>query len=351
MGRLSQNRAHNRTNRFVKHTAAALLAVSLLSGCSLLPHKEVTLQPPLIKPVTEKIDAVEVKKGTIERLLIGTATVASSHNVPLFYKQNGRLKDMYVNQGDEVKAGQVVADLDQGDLDLRIKLQKLSLERVRILYYQAKQSGADDKEVRLRQIDLEREQIALDSLEQQVSGASLTSPISGIVSYIDTIQSGDGVNGYVPIVSIADPTQLYLVYTVEDPKLLSAVQMDMEVDITVDKVSMKGKVLQSPSSAPFTDNKDLADRNSKLLYIGVTDKNAKLEMGKSVDIRISLEKHDNVIVLPRSGLRTYLGRTYVQVKDGDRRKEVDVEPGIMTATEVEINKGLEVGQQIILNNN
>jgi RND family efflux transporter MFP subunit len=348
---LLQNQAHKRTNRFVIQSAAALIAVFMLSGCSLLPQKEVTLQPPLIKPVTEKIDAVEVKKGTIERLLQGSATVTSSHNVPLFYKQNGRLKDLYVQQGEEVKAGQVVADLDQGDLDLRIKLQKLTLERVSILFYQAKLSGADQKELRLRQIDLEREQIALASLEEQLTGASLTSPISGIVSYVDTVQSGDGVNGYVPIVSIADPTQLYLVYTVDDPKLISAVQLNMDVDVTVDNVTVKGKVLQSPSSAPFTDNKDLSDRNSKLLYIGVTDKKAKLEMGKSVDILISLEKHENVIVLPRSGLRTYLGRTYVQVKDGDRRKEVDVEPGIMTSTEVEIVKGLEVGQQIILNNN
>ncbi|MFC5651511.1 efflux RND transporter periplasmic adaptor subunit [Paenibacillus solisilvae] len=346
-----QNQAHKRTNRLVKQTAAALLAVTLLSGCSLLPQKEKTLQPPLIKPATEKVDAVEVKKGTIERLLKGAATVVSSHKVPLFYKQNGRLKDVYVNQGDVVKAGQVVADLDLGDLELRIQLQKLSVERVSIQYYQAKQSGADDKELRLRQIDLEREQIALDSLEQQLTGSNLTSPINGIVSYVDEKNSGDGVNGYVPLVSIDDPTQLYLVYTVDDPKLLSAVQLNMDVEVTISGVKTKGKVLQSPSSAPFTDNKDLSDRNSKLLYIGVTDKNAKLELGKSVDILISLEKHDNVIVLPRSGLRTYLGRTYVQIIDGDRRKEVDVEPGIMTSTEVEINKGLEVGQQIILNNN
>ncbi len=94
-----QNRAHKRTNRFVIQSAAALIAVSMLSGCSLLPQKEVTLQPPLIKPVTEKIDAVEVKKGTIERLLgKDQPQSTSSHNVPLFYKQNGRLKDLYVQQ-------------------------------------------------------------------------------------------------------------------------------------------------------------------------------------------------------------------------------------------------------------
>jgi hypothetical protein len=45
-----------------------------------------------------------------------------------------------------------------------------------------------------------------------------------------------------------------------------------------------------------------------------------------------------------------MNRYYVQVADGDRRKEVDVEVGLMTATDVEIVKGVEEGQQVILNN-
>jgi hypothetical protein len=57
-----------------------------------------------------------------------------------------------------------------------------------------------------------------------------------------------------------------------------------------------------------------------------------------------------VLIIPRSGLRTYLGRDYVQTLDGDSRKEVDVEKGIVSSTEVEIRKGLKEGQTIILGN-
>jgi hypothetical protein len=45
-----------------------------------------------------------------------------------------------------------------------------------------------------------------------------------------------------------------------------------------------------------------------------------------------------------------MGRSYVQIADGERKKEVDVEVGLTTPTEVEIVKGLEEGQQVILNN-
>ncbi|MBW7458969.1 efflux RND transporter periplasmic adaptor subunit, partial [Paenibacillus sepulcri] len=189
-----------------------------------------------------------------------------------------------------------------------------------------------------------------DSLEQEAEAARLTAPIDGIVTYKDTIAAGDSVTGYKPLVSVSDPKQLYLVCEAEDPKTISPIQFHMDVEVTVDSTKIMGKVVQSPSSAPFTDNKEQAERNAKLLYIELNEPSSKLVMGETVQLHIMLEKHDDVIVLPRSGLRTYLGRTYVQVLDGDRRKEVDVEAGIMTATEVEIVKGLEPGEQVILNN-
>lgn len=65
---------------------------------------------------------------------------------------------------------------------------------------------------------------------------------------------------------------------------------------------------------------------------------------------IVVEQRENVIVIPRKGLRTYLGRDYVQVLNGESRKEVDVEKGLVTPTEVEIRTGLKEGQNVILEN-
>lgn len=322
----------------------------MLSGCSLLPAKETTLQPPLIKPVEEKIDAVAVKKGTIERYFSGAAVVASSHTVPVFYKESGRLKALHVTQGAEVKAGQLIAELDRGDIDLRIKLEKLNLERAQIALNAALRDGASGNDLRLKQIDVEREQITLESMQQQLESAQLTAPIDGVIAYMDQKSSGDSINGYTPIVTIDDPKKTYLVFAADDAKQIASIEREMPVEITINNKPVAGKVLQAPLDAPITGNKDVDERNTKMLYVGISDPSVKLELGKSVQIKIGLEKKSNVIVIPRSGLRTYLGRTYVQVADGDRRKEVDVEPGIMTQTDVEIKKGLEEGMKVILNN-
>ncbi|SEO23860.1 efflux RND transporter periplasmic adaptor subunit [Paenibacillus sp. OV219] len=340
----------NRRRTILKQTAALLACASLLSGCSLLPQKELNIQPPLVKPVAEKVDAIEVKKAAIESKFTGVATVASSNNVPLFYKESGRLKELYVKQGDKVKAGDLIAELDMGDFDLRMNLEKLNLERAQIELHSARVNGVTGTSLRMKEIDLEREQLMMDSLKEQYDSAKLISPISGEISYADVKSPGDGLNGYTPLVTIADPTKMWLVHTADDGKTLSAIQKDMQVAVTIDNNKYQGKVVQSPSDAPLTGNKDVDERNTRLLYIEITTKGAKLELGKSAEITISLQKHDNVIVIPKSGLRTYLGRTYVQVIDGDRRKEIDVQPGITTSTEVEIVKGLDPGKLVVLNN-
>lgn len=337
--------------RMVKQAAAVVLAVSLTAGCSMLPSEEEALAPPLVKPKEEAFDVVEVARGNIQTYLKGMATFTSSKTEPLFFKESGgRIKTVALKVGEMVEAGQTVIELDVGDLELRARLQRLSVERAEILFGQAVREGLTGNELRLREIDLDRERISLEALESQLSRSKLVSPIAGKITYLADLKPGDSVTGYQPIVTVADPYQVLLSYQAPSDADLYPVHANMEVKVTYDKQEYRGTVLQSPSSAPLTLDKSEADRNAKLLIIGLVDPIEGVEIGDRADFEIALEKRENVIVIPRSGLRNYLGRTYVQVAEGERRKEVDVEVGLRTSIEVEITRGLEEGAQIIMNN-
>ena len=134
--------------------------------------------------------------------------------------------------------------------------------------------------------------------------------------------------------------------------LFPVLKLGMNVDVKVGSSGsvVQGKVLQTPGSAPPTDNKAQAERNAKTIIVKVPEGTEGTAIGTSGDMTIIVEKRENVIVIPRTGLRSYLGRDYVQVLDGESRKEVDVEKGLVTPTEVEIRTGLKEGQKVILNN-
>lgn len=329
-----------------------LLAVMLtLAGCSLLPVEDESLQPPLIQPVEEELDIVEATRGNIETSLRGTANFVSASSETLFFKENGgRIKSVKAKVGEEVKSGELLAELETEDLDLQIRLQKLNVERASLLYQETYASGAVKTELRLREIDLEREKIQLDNMEKKLASSRIYAPISGIVTFTESLNTGDVVSAYQTIITIADPSDMKLIYTASDSKDLLSIQSGMPVSLKYKGKDYSGAVLQSPADAPQTADTVKSERNAISIIIGMEGAPDDVKIGHSAELTIKLQSRENVVLLPRSAIRSYMGRNYVQVSDGGQRKEADIELGLTTPTQVEIVKGLEEGQQIILNN-
>ncbi|WP_230986874.1 efflux RND transporter periplasmic adaptor subunit [Cohnella fermenti] len=339
-------------------TAARLAALALtlgaslaLTGCSLLPAEEGTLKPPLIQPTEETFDVVEAARGNIQTYLQGNVSFVSSAVESISFKESGgRLKAIHVALGDQVKAGDLLVELETGDLELQVKLQRLSVERAQLSYKSAKASGLEGDDLRYKEIDLERETLTLAALEQRLSQSRLYSPFSGTVTYVDQLKEGDGVSAYQSIVTVADPASMQLTYIAGNAQDLLPVEPGMPVSLKYKGKDYMGKVLQTPSNAPVTTDQAKADRNAVTMIMSMDGIPEGVNVGDVAEMRLELQKRENVIIIPRSAVRSYMGRTYVQIAEDDRRKEVDVEVGLTTSTAAEIVQGLEVGQKIILNN-
>ncbi|SDN23232.1 Multidrug efflux pump subunit AcrA (membrane-fusion protein) [Paenibacillus sp. yr247] len=342
-----------KVNKLASRLVLITGAVVLLAGCSLLPKEEEALKPPLVKPVKENFELYEVKKGSITKKVSVVGTFKSSKTSNYYFKESGhRLAAMRVKVGDTVKPGDVLAELEKGDLETRIALQKLNLEKAQIASVQTRQVDPDQTLVnRLKAIDVEAAQLQLSSLQAELEKTKLTADSAGVITYLTDLQQGTVVDAFSTLVVLSDPNQLQLSYESTDSGTLSGIEVGMNVEVKIGSSgNIQGKVLRTPSSAPPTDNKAQADRNAKTIIVGVPSGTEGAEIGASADMTIIVEKRENVIVIPRTGLRSYLGRDYVQVLNGESRKEVDVEKGLVTPTEVEIRTGLSEGQNVILNN-
>lgn len=329
----------------------AIVVLLCISGCSLLPMEDETLQPPLVQPASEPLDIVEAAKGNIETYLKGNANFVSASSAALSFKDSGgRLKSINAKVGEEVKEGDLLAELETGDLELQLKLQKLNVERARLLYLEAKTSDASDTDLRLREIDMERETLQQDNMENKLASSRLYAPISGVVIFAESLNEGEYVNAFQTIITVADPTDMQLTYVAAESKDLLPIEAGMPASLKYKGKEYTGKVLQSPSNAPLAGDAAKEERNAVTIIIGMDNPPSDVQIGHSAELSIRLQSRENVIVLPKSAIRSYMGRSYVQVAEGERRKEVDVELGLTTPTQVEVVKGLEEGDQIILNN-
>lgn len=355
MEKLYCNRTKNneRSSLFAgaRRASVALAATLTIAGCGLLPAEQVALQPPLVQPAQEKLDIVKASRGTIQTFLKGTAHFVSSSAESLSFKDSGgRLKSINVIAGQEVKAGDLLVEQETGDLELQVSLQRLNLERAQLLYIQARGDNISEIDIRLREIDLDRENLTLQSMEQRLQKSRIYASISGTVMFVESLNTGDFVNAYQSILTIADTSKMQLSYVAADMKEVQPVEAGMPVSLKYKGKTYSGKVLQAPSNVPIGTDAGKVERNAVTLYMGIDDEPEGIHIGDSAELTIELQKRENVIVLPRSAIRSYMGRYYVQIADGERRKEVDVEVGLITPTEAEVVKGLTEGDQIILNN-
>ncbi|WP_187355194.1 efflux RND transporter periplasmic adaptor subunit [Paenibacillus tengchongensis] len=338
----------SQSTRSIAALLGGLLLALSLPGCSLLPAEDGELQPPLVKPAQENYRTAAAKKGTITKELGGNGNFVSvSTEAAQYTGQGGRIDKIAVSAGDRVHKGDVVAQLTLDGMDLQLKEQELALERAKYAYKNTPKEDADAR--RIASLQMEIEELKYNRLKAQFDSKIITAAIDGQVTFAESLTEGDPVEPYQTLVVISDPTKLRLALSIDPGTDLSKVDVGTGAEVTVDKQTYQAKVVQTPGSAPVTLNKELVDKNARTLYLDVEGLPEDVEIGSLADVRIITQQRDDVIVIPKNGLRTFMGRSFVRVlEEGSRLREVDVEAGITGSTEVEIVKGLEEGAVVVL---
>ncbi|NOU95346.1 biotin/lipoyl-binding protein [Paenibacillus sp. LMG 31456] len=346
---------------------AASLAVS--SGCSLLPKEdeEETL-PAIAAPKLSKKPEYVVKTDTLETKVRGSGRMMATKEEDLYFtdEANRRIKAMNIKNGDKVEQGQVIAELDVTEQESKLKQQRLQTRKDELAMIESLRKADEMSAEALEQakIDFELRREELIKLETTIANAKLTAPFAGTVVTI-YMKKGDSAQAYDVVATIADLSQLTVVATLntEDLKKVS-VGMEAVVDIN-GAGQHKGKVTQLP--IPKEDNGNNGNNGGYIqgnqggngqpkpidtienyLVVELDALPKGLNRGTPLSVSVITQRKEKAVTIPLAALRSYSGRNYVQVVDEQgNKKEVDVEIGQQTATDVEIIKGLTPGQKVV----
>ena len=430
----------------------------LPAGCSVGSKPSSSGEEPTPTPIPTSIvptnPTYTVERGLVVDEMQFTARVAPVLEEELFFKMGGYVDTVYVRRGDEVKKGDLLAELEVTDLknqitqkeaelqsvqmdydrriteaqanvhakELRLEILKTSvsqaqlvsvrqnLERAetrladaRIEYAESLDREWEKEEVRERYadavvaaeqnlelvkaqyqdvlnararnayeielaqqdldltvmrlgeieigLDVTRTVLSLQRLNDQLNDARIVAPMDGVLLLI-TIIEGKQVQGYKPMMTLADTTNLEVSAELLDSEMS---ELSEGMEIVAEFVNrpgqqIKGIIRRLPypygSTKPAEGVND-EDKSVRITLIDADQEDLGFDVGDRLRITVELERSEDTLWLPPQAVRTFEGRNFVVIQEDGGQRRADVTVGIRATDRIEILEGLEEGQTVV----
>ena len=266
---------------------------------------------------------------------------AESPDVPLLKKAYDRAAQMQ-------KDG-VVSDsaLDDAEKAYKLAINKRDVARAQLQVLQAK--------IAQSQAEVARDKANLAQLEEQLSYTDIESPIDGIVLSRD-VEVGDAVSSILVlgssatlVMTIGDTSQVYVKGKVDEADI-GRVYLGQPSRIKVESFKDKtfnGKVTKISPMGVEKDNVTTFE-----VRVSIDNPGGELKAEMTANAEIILDEHKNVLQIPEGSIVYDKDRNAsVEMPDPkgkDGKKKVAINIGISNGAKTEVLKGLNEGDQVVL---
>ncbi len=276
---------------------------------------------------------IEARKGKIVKTIAAEGYIEPINEKDLSFPSSAtgstKIKKIYIEEGELVKEGQLLIELDESEAELRY-LQKENV------YKLAKINGSDS-EIREAKLDYK---LASDDLENM----DLYAPFDGIVTDIYFEEGNYYSNG--DVATIKDVSRLQLEVNIEESNIP---ELSLGQKARIELACLPGKII----NGEVIEIADEANNNNGTVSLPLTilleDIDFDIKLGCSAEIDIITGEVNNKIVLPISAIFSKNGKEFVMKEIGDELKEVEVKTGMSNGLKIVVESGLNSGDKVLLN--
>lgn len=303
------------------------------------------------------------KKTLLDELVVrGTVTAVPNEDVKVSALVAGRVNAVTVAEGDAVRQGQVIAELDRRPLDdqrrqavaavdqarAQVENARLNLDRNQQMFTRGIAAGKEVEDARTQvataQSALDQASAALSTAERNLERAQIQSPISGQVVK-RMVSVGEQVDGTAaqPIVEIANLDRVELAASVPAEQL-QRLTTGQKAGITSDAYtgqSLEGTIV---AIAPAVD----ATTNAALVRIRFDNAAHRYKVGMFAEAHVVLAEHANALVVPPAAVVRGEQGAAVYLVTGDTAQRTPVTTGLEQPDAVEVLTGVKDGQSVLI---
>ncbi|MFR1475382.1 MAG: efflux RND transporter periplasmic adaptor subunit [Hydrogeniiclostridium mannosilyticum] len=368
-----------------------LAGIVLLSctSCTILPEEEELPAAPVVRDYeVEEYEQTPVLRGDLQLSQKVSCTYRPAKSEDLSFALGGEyISAVYVETGQTVKKGQLLAELEQGNIDEQIEAQEYTLSQSQVKLKHAKedkaldlqkqellcqsleeqlQAAGQDTDTAALKSQLEAQRIEksrltvqydnqiealnddiyiqnkkLSQLRQEKSRRQIYASIDGTATYVQQVEEGERSVKDERFITISDMETSVFVVKGEDCEYFKTGD---EVDVVYKKEAYPARVVDA-SSLGLTEQEEGEAR----CYLQLLHPNPELESGNAGAVNVVLDERKGVLYTLAEAVKTANGQKIVYCLDENGMKIMkNVETGLKAGEWIEIVSGLEEGDSVVL---
>jgi membrane fusion protein (multidrug efflux system) len=266
------------------------------------------------KPPPEPVTVVEVAPagpGSVADVLTSSAVVESEASADIVPEASGVVREILRDEGDRVRKGDVLAVLDNVSLNTGAARATAEVARLEQQVREARdlldRGAISVREVEDLEYQLRTARLSSREATSSFGSTRLTAPFDGVVAMRD-VHVGELATSARPAFQVVDPERLRVVTALPERDLgRVAVGQAARLVSAYDEAIWTTGAVQRLS--PVVDSSSGTFR----VTVGIDGDGGRLRPGQFVSVRIEVDRHDDVLVVPKQALVYEDGRPVVYV--------------------------------------
>ena len=338
-----------------------------------------------------------VTRGNVEKTVVASGSVESVNEVDVGAQASGKITKLYVKLGQEIKKGEMIADIDSTtqintlntkkaalvSYQAQLKAKKTaydvalsSYNRLSKLYTQkatsldslnTAKSTLDNAKAEMEAIEANTKQaeIEVNTAETNVGYTKITAPMDGTVISVP-VSEGQTVNANQTtptIVTIADLSKMKIKPEISEGDI-TKVKAGQEVSFTIlsdsqtvyhsviDSVVPANTTTSDSSSTSSSISSSSSSTTSAIYYYAnvlIDNPDRTLRIGMTTENNIKIANAKDVLLVSNMAIQKRDGKSFVNVlNDKNQPEQREVETGIQNDFQTEIKSGLNEGEKVIV---
>jgi len=313
------------------------------------------------------VQAATARSESVPRYLTGLGTVTAANTVTVRSRVDGQLLALHFEEGQQVKAGDLLAEIDPSQFKVALAQAQGQLARDQATLANAKRDLARYQQlvktnlVSRQELDTQQalvaesagtikaDQAAVASAQLQLDWSRITAPIDGRVGLkqVDVgnqISSGDTAG----IVVLTQTHPIDLVFTLPESEIPTVMQARKNGTLSVEAWDRTNKRKITTGTLLSLDNQIDSTTGTIKLKARFNNEDDALFPNQFVNARMLVDTQHNAVVIPAAALQMGNEGNFVWVLNSENKVSKHlVTPGIQNSQTVVIDAGLSAGDRVV----